>query len=87
MPDPEKLSLYQTRSCPYCERVRGALRRLGLDIEIRDINASSALRVELIEATGRQTVPCLRIDRDDGTSEWLHESSDIIEHLEEHFGS
>ena len=87
MPDREKLSLYQTRSCPYCEYVRSLMRRIGLDLELRDINASSALRMELIEATGRQTVPCLRIDHDDGRSEWLHESADIIEYLEEHFGS
>jgi glutathione S-transferase len=32
-------------------------------------------------------VPCLRIDHDDGRSEWLRESADIIEYLEEHFGS
>jgi glutathione S-transferase len=80
------LSLSQTRSCPYCERVRVHLRRLDLDLEIRDINSSSALRLELIEATGRQTVPCLRIDHDDGRSEWMHESADIIEYLEQHFG-
>ena len=81
------LSLYQTRSCPSCERVRSLMRRIGLDLEIRDINTSSALRLELIEATGRQTVPCLRIDHEDGSSEWMHESADIIEFLEENFGS
>jgi glutathione S-transferase len=86
MPELGKLSLYQTRSCPYCELVRVHLRRLDLDLEIRDINSSSALRLELIEATGRQTVPCLRIDHDDGRSEWMHESADIIEYLEQHFG-
>ena len=87
MPDLGKLSLYQTRSCPYCERVRVHLRRLDLDIEIRDINSNSALRMELIEATGRQTVPCLRIDHVDGPSEWMHESADIIAYLGERFGS
>lgn len=87
MISPACLSLYQTRTCPYCERVRSLMRRIGLDIEIRDINANSELRRELIQATGRQTVPCLRIDHDDGSSEWMHESADIIEYLEEHFGS
>jgi len=62
------------------------MRHLALDLEIRDLNASSERRRELIEATGRQTVPCLRIDRDDGPSEWMHESADIIAYLEEHFG-
>jgi glutaredoxin len=87
MPNSENLSLYQTHSCGYCERVRRLLRRIDLDIEIRDLNTSSELRRELVEATGRQTVPCLRIDNADGTSEWMHESADIIDYLEEHFGS
>jgi glutaredoxin len=87
MPALEQLSLYQTRTCPYCVRVRHAIERLGIELEIRDLNESSSRRRELIEATGRQTVPCLRIDRDDGRSEWLHESGDIVAYLEEHFGS
>jgi glutathione S-transferase len=63
------------------------MRRLGLELEICDINANSAVRMELIQATGRQTVPCLRIDHDNGPAEWMHESADIMEYLEEHFGS
>jgi glutathione S-transferase len=63
------------------------MRRLDLDLEIRDLHASSKRRLELIEATGCQTVPCLRIDHDDGSSEWLHESAAIVAYLDEHFGS
>jgi glutathione S-transferase len=80
------LSLYQTAYCPYCERVRAAVRRLGLDIEARDIDAKAAWRSELVKATGRQTVPCLRIEHADGEDEWLHESADIIGYLDERFG-
>jgi glutathione S-transferase len=87
MPDLDSLSLYQTRMCPYCVRVRSAMERLGIDFEIRDLNESSARRMELIEATGRQTVPCLRVDHEDGRSEWLHESADIVAYLHEYFGS
>jgi glutathione S-transferase len=87
MPDHSDLSLYQTAYCPYCERVRAAIRRLELDIEVRDIDAKSAWHSELVEATGRQTVPCLRIHRADGEDEWLHESAAIIGYLEERFGS
>ncbi|MFQ5418035.1 MAG: glutaredoxin family protein [Myxococcota bacterium] len=87
MSDTSGLVLYQTRSCPFCERVRRALRRLDLDIALRDINESSARRAELVAATGRQTVPCLRIGRGDGDDEWMHESVEIIAYLEERFGT
>lgn len=81
------LSLYQTRFCPYCERVRRTVAELGIELESRDINASSARRAELATATGRTTVPCLRIEGDDGSVEWMHESSDIIAFLETRFGT
>jgi glutathione S-transferase len=79
------LSLYQFDGCPYCQRVRQAMLRLGLDIELRDVHAEPRYRRELIEATGRGTVPCLRIEEGGGKVRWLHESLDIIAFLERHF--
>jgi len=87
MSDAAGLSLYQTRFCPYCHRVRDAIERLGLDVELRDIGEDPLRRRELSQATGRQTVPCLRIEREDGTVEWMHESADIIAYLEARVGS
>ncbi len=80
-----QLSLYQYYSCAYCGLVRRAIDGLDLEpeIELRDIHESSARRGELVEATGRMTVPCLRIESDDGSIEWMHESSRIIQYLEE----
>jgi glutathione S-transferase len=83
--EPSALSLYEFDSCPYCQRVRQALARLGLEIERRDILAEPQHRRELVEATGRATVPCLRIDGGGGNVEWLHESLDIVAFLERHF--
>jgi len=76
-----KLSLYHYDGCPYCARVRSAIERLGLDVELRNIHQHSEYRSELRRATGRSTVPCLRIKRDSGT-QWMHESLDIIRFLE-----
>jgi glutaredoxin len=87
MPASSDLSLYQTAFCPYCESVRGALRRLGVEVEARDINESPERRKELVTATGRSTVPCLRIEDPDGGILWMHESADIIDFLEQHFGN
>jgi len=87
MPDISDLSLYQTPFCPYCERVRSAARRLGLDLPLRDIYENPAYYEELVEATGRRSVPCLRIQRDDGSVLWMHESEDIAAYLERRFAS
>jgi len=76
------LALYHFESCPYCERVRGASRRLGLEIELRDIQTEPRYREELVTATGRQMVPCLRIEQVGGAPRWMHESQDIIRYLE-----
>jgi len=75
------LSLYFFEGCPWCTRVRSALDRLGLEIELRDIQADRARRAELLAATGRATVPCLRIE-EGASARWMHESADIIRWLE-----
>ena len=87
VPDATRMSLYHTPFCPYCERVRSVAGRLGLDLELRDIDESSTRREELVKATGRQMVPCLRVEREDGSVEWMHESEDIIDYLEDLFGT
>ncbi len=74
---PRTLVLYQYASCPYCRRVLRALDRLGLEVELRDTLADPTVRKELLDATGRTTVPCLFID-----GEPLFESLDIIAWLE-----
>lgn len=82
----EGLSLYHYDSCPFCQRVRHALRQLGTEIELRNIHSDPGRRAELIEATGRQTVPCLRIE-EDRKVRWMHESADIVRYLEERLAS
>ncbi len=76
------LSLYHFDSCPFCELVRRAIVRLGVAVELRNIQTDPAHFQGLIEATGRATVPCLRIDRDSRDSSWMHESADIVQFLE-----
>jgi glutaredoxin len=75
------LSLYHFEGCPYCDRVRSAMSRLSLDIELRDIHKQAKYREELVAATGRQMVPCLRIEGS-GKPRWMHESADIVRYLE-----
>lgn len=80
-----RLALYEFASCPYCVRVRRALKRLALDIERRDIWRDPARRDELVAGGGKEQVPCLRITDEDGGVHWMYESADIVRYLEERF--
>ncbi|WP_189445149.1 glutaredoxin family protein [Salinicola rhizosphaerae] len=83
----KKLSLYQFQSCPFCMRVRMQIERLALPIELRDTQREPKHRQDLMAGGGRTMVPCLRIEKDDGTAEWMYESADINRYLERRFGS
>jgi glutaredoxin 2 len=74
-------SLYYYDSCPFCVRVLRALNSIDIDVEYRDVLSDSNHRSELHQATGRTTVPCLRIDNG-SKSQWMFESMDIIRFLQ-----
>ncbi|TCK17931.1 glutaredoxin [Thiogranum longum] len=80
------LAIYQFRTCPFCIKTRQAMRRLSLNIELRDAQKNPLYRQELLEGGGEVKVPCLRISREDGQVLWLYESDRIIEWLDQHFG-
>ena len=81
----KNLSLYHFDGCPYCQRVRDAMKRLGIQIELRDIRASAEHLGALRAATGRSTVPVLRIEEGEGKTRWMPESLDIVAYLEKEF--
>jgi glutaredoxin len=76
-----KLSLYQLPSCPFCVKVRRAMKRYGLKIELRNISGKNDFSDELTREGGKRKVPCLRIEKEGGQVQWLYESSDIVTHL------
>ncbi len=80
----QSLSLYQFYACPFCLKVRRAIKRLNLKIETRDAQKNPG-RSELNAGGGQIKVPCLRID-DAAETRWLYESDDIIAYLEKRFG-
>jgi len=84
-PNTDKLALYMTPYCPFCHRVRDAIDRLGIEVEMRDIFADRADRDALVAARGRATVPVLRITTEDG-ERWMPESRDIIRYLNKTYG-
>ena len=79
------LALYQYMGCIYCARVRLAMDQLGVGIELRDTRRNPEFAEEVLAATGRSTVPVLRIESEDGAAEWLPESREIITYLQGRF--
>jgi len=79
------LVLYQFRTCPFCVKVRREIRRLSLDIELRDTQRDLQHRAALLQGGGQVKVPCLKITDEQGNSQWMYESSEIIQYLHERF--
>jgi len=77
------LALYQFRTCPFCVKVRRAMRRLGLNIETRDARSDPHWRAQLLTEGGRLQVPCLYVPDAEDSGRWLYESDDIITYLEQ----
>jgi glutaredoxin len=78
------LALYHFPTCPYCVRVNRAIKRLALQIELRDARLP-VYRQELRMQGGCYQVPCLRIEQERQDPQWLYESRDIIAYLEQRF--
>jgi glutaredoxin len=79
------LVLYQFQACPFCVKVRFAMKRMGLNVETRDARRVPTYREELLSGGGRIKVPCLRIQETNGQVRWLYESAEIIGYLEQRF--
>ena len=57
-----KVLMYCTDACPYCQRAEQLLRTRGVDaIEKIRIDLEPGRRAEMIERTGRRTVPQIYI--------------------------
>ncbi len=80
-PAKDKLALYYSRTCPFCIMVLSAIDRLGLNVELLEINEEPRYRDELVEARGRATVPVLRITSPDAEQRLMPESRDIVRYL------
>ncbi|MCB1756561.1 MAG: glutathione S-transferase N-terminal domain-containing protein [Gammaproteobacteria bacterium] len=78
-------SLFELPACPFCVKVRRECRRLALDIRRLNVKQDADSLQDLKSAGGKYQVPCLRIEKPDGSTEWLYESSDIISRLREDF--
>lgn len=78
----KNLALYQYHMCPFCVKVRRTMKRLNLNIELRDAKGNETFADELVREGGKKQVPCLRIQNADGTVNWMYESDTINQYLE-----
>ena len=52
-----RVKIYTTSSCPFCIRAKRLLGARGIPFEEIDVGNDDALREEIIQRTGRRTVP------------------------------
>ena len=82
-----KMALYQFKQCPFCVKTRRQIRRLALDIETRDARNDEKWNQELVHDGGKYQVPCLKITNQDGSVQWMYESSEIGQYLDKTFSA
>ena len=73
--------LFYFASCPFCIKARVQLSLLGIKLPLRNIKTDPSNKALLVEGGGKKQVPCLRIEKVDGSVHWLYESSDIVSYF------
>jgi glutaredoxin 3 len=53
----KEVTMYTTMACPYCVQAKRLLAHKGIPYTEIDVTTNSALRLKMIEASGRRTVP------------------------------
>ena len=81
------LTLYRFKTCPFCIKVKRHNKRLSLKIEMRDAQHNLEHRDELLQGGGQIKVPCLKIIDENGNDNWMYESNDILQYLQERFAA
>ncbi|MEI7841984.1 MAG: glutathione S-transferase N-terminal domain-containing protein [Gallionellaceae bacterium] len=81
----QKLALYHFKTCPFCIKVRHEMARLSLPINLREAQYDETNRAILLQGGGKVQTPCLQITNENGEIQWLYESKDIINYLQQRF--
>lgn len=82
---PERdLVLYEFEACPFCRRVREALTRLDLEVEVRPCpKGGTRYRAEVESLGGKLQFPFLV---DPNAGQRMYESREIVAHLDREYG-
>jgi len=82
-----QLALYHFATCPFCIKVRREMARLSLPIALRDAQHDASHRADLEQGGGKIQTPCLQLSDEQGNVQWMYESGDIIQYLQQRFAS
>jgi glutaredoxin len=85
--DCRSLVLYHFKTCPFCIKVRKEMHRLALPVEKRDAQHDAKNKADLLQGSGRDQVPCLKVTGVDGQVQWIKDSGAIISYLNQRFGT
>ena len=58
----QQIEVYSTHDCPWCVRAKTLLESKGLDYEEIEISSDTAHALEMVERSGRRTVPQVFIE-------------------------
>ena len=83
----QQLALYHFPTCPFCLKVRRAIRRQSLKINLRNAQHDPAHRAALLAGGGKIQTPCLQITDAAGHTTWMYESDAILAYLKHEFGA
>ena len=61
----ERVVVYTTTYCPYCDRAKALLKHKGIAFREVDVSDNAGKRKWLVDTTGRRTVPQIFIDDQD----------------------
>jgi len=75
-----KLALYYSNYCFFCQKVMMFLRGKDINLDMRS-TSDREHAAALMQGGGKTQVPCLRIENAQGEVQWMYESNDIIQYL------
>ncbi len=81
----QQLALYHFPTCPFCLKVRRAIRRQSLKIKLRNAQHDPTHRATLLAGGGKIQTPCLQITDAMGKTTWMYESDAILAYLKHEF--
>lgn len=77
------LTLYFKPTCAFCRRVQAVIDRLGLQVELKNVEVDEAAAAELLARGGSAQVPYLV---DAAANVAMYESDAIVAHLQSTYG-
>jgi len=84
--DCRSLVLYHFKTCPFCIKVRKEMHHLALPVEKRDAQHDAKNKTDLLQGSGHDQVPCLKVTEANGQVQWIKDSGVIISYLNQRFG-